>query len=91
MESYKKDNEEKVKIQPKDQWLENIKSRNDVNSEFEAKALKAKKIDMSSLDYVKLPEKMNVVGQPGAVSVKCDKKVRGANRIHGVGGTDFRV
>lgn len=76
-------------IENKDQWLENIKKRNDVNAAFEKKSLQAKKMTMKDLDYVKIPEKINIIGMPGEVSVKSDKNVRGANKIHGGAGTPF--
>ena len=91
MESYKKDDDKNVKVELKDQWLDNMKKRHEVNSKFEADALKSKPIQMKDLDYVKLPEKMNVVGQPGSLSVKSDTKVRGANKIHGGEGANFRA
>lgn len=74
------------KIEMKDAFLEKMKKQYDTK-QTDNDALKAKKIEMSDLNYTELPKKMTIMGQVGKTSVRKAKPEE--NQLHTGQGESF--
>ena len=70
----------KYKIEPKDHFLAGMKRKHDTK-QVDNEALKAKPLKLKDLDYVEVPRKTHLIGDPGKTSVRKDKK--NENPLHG--------
>ena len=76
-------NTSKYKIEPKDNFLAGMKRKFDKGSK-DKEALKPKPIKMKDLDYVDVPRKTHLIGNPGETSVRKTKPQE--NLLHGGNG-----
>lgn len=70
----------KYRIEPKDRFLESMQRKHNKGG-TDKDALKAKPIIMKDLDYVEIPRKTHLMGQPGKTSVR--KTKTNENPLHG--------
>ena len=78
--------ESKYKIEPKDKWLEGMQRKHNTKQK-DGDALKASPIKVKDLDYVNVPRKEHLIGNPGMTSVRKDKPQE--NPLHGGSGKDM--
>ena len=78
--------ESKYKIEPKDKWIEGMQRKHNTKQK-DGEALKAKPMKMQDLDYVDMPRKTHLIGNPGKTSVRKDKTEE--NPLHGGNGKEM--
>ena len=76
----------KYKIEPKDNFLAGMQRKHNKGG-TDKEALKPKPIKMKDLDYVNIPRKQHLIGNPGETSVRKTKTEE--NPLHGGNGKDM--